>query len=72
MSLIEIPPLLKKRLEQDGALHGGVLSSLASFEPWLRLGGLPFFLEYTDHGPHHLTEVMATASSLMRIAPGLQ
>jgi molecular chaperone HtpG len=65
MSIIEIPPRLENLLKSDARLHGGVISSIAEFEPWLRMSNMPFFPEYTDHGPQHLTEVIATASSIL-------
>jgi hypothetical protein len=66
MEVIEIPKRLEAVLAKDRALHGAVLSSLVAFEPWLRLSNMPFFPEYTDHTPRHVSEVMATAGSLIQ------
>ena len=63
---IGIPDVLAEKLKEDSALYGATLQSLAEFEPLLTNSGTPFFPEYTDHGPKHVTEVLATASSLIR------
>jgi hypothetical protein len=63
---IGIPEQLENVLKRDAQLHGSVLLSLAEFEPWLRHSGTPFFPEYTDHGPKHVREVMATACVIIR------
>ena len=66
MALIELPAVFDEVLKHSDKLHGAVSLSFAEFEPWLRLSGTPFFPEYTDHGPKHVQEVMATASAIIR------
>jgi hypothetical protein len=61
---IQIPHGIEELLRNDRALHAGVLLSFAEFAPWLRSSGTPFFPEYTDHGPNHVTEVLESAVSL--------
>jgi hypothetical protein len=39
--------------------------SLAAFAPWISDNKLPFFPEFTDHGPRHISEVLATATSII-------
>jgi hypothetical protein len=63
---MNIPERLARKLEQDQALHGGILQSLAEFKPWFDQSKTPFFPEYTDHNWSHVTQTMATASSLVR------
>ena len=64
--LINIPETLANKLKANSALYGAVLQSLVEFEPWFTGSGTPFFPEYTDHGPRHITETIDTASSLIR------
>ena len=40
--------------------------SVAEFEPWLQMSGTPFFPEYTDHGPKHFSDTLATSSGIVR------
>jgi hypothetical protein len=63
--VIAIPPRLAELLAQDASLHGAVLSSLSLFEPWLASSTMPFFPEYTDHGPKHSEDVLQTIESLI-------
>lgn len=63
---IIIPETLANKLKANSALYGAVLQSFAEFEPWFTSSGTPFFPEYTDHGPLHITETIDTASSLVR------
>lgn len=63
---IDIPEALANKLKANSALYGAVLQTLTEFEPWFANSGTPFFPEYTDHGPKHVAETIATASSLIR------
>jgi molecular chaperone HtpG len=63
---IKIPEAFAAILNRDASLEGGVKLSLAEFEPWLSLSGLPFFPEYTDHGPSHINDVVTTACAIIR------
>ncbi|WP_375768856.1 ATP-binding protein [Archangium gephyra] len=63
--IIEIPPALAQILARDPGLHGAILITLRNFHPWLRTSGMPFFPGFTDHSDKHISEVLATASSLI-------
>lgn len=62
---MHIPKQLEEKLEGDAALLGAVKSSIAEFEPLIKSSGLPFFPEYTDHGPEHIEHVLQTADALI-------
>ena len=62
---MRIPKYLQKKLDEDNSLSGCVRSSIAEFEPWIKLNSLPFFPEYTDHGLAHIEGVLETANGLM-------
>ena len=62
---IAIPDRLNAVLSKDRDLHGAMLRLLERFERWLESNRVVFFREYTDHGPDHVTQVLATASSLI-------
>ncbi len=62
---MRIPNRLQELLGQDDTLHGGILSTISTFEPIIKDNKMPFFPEYTDHGIDHIESVMATASSLI-------
>jgi molecular chaperone HtpG len=66
MSTMDIPDRLAKKIEQNSALHGAILQSLAEFKPWFDNSKTPFFPEYTDHNWSHVTQTMATASALIQ------
>jgi molecular chaperone HtpG len=63
---IKIPERFAEVLKQDQKTQGGVMLSIVEFEPWLRLSGMPFFPEYTDHGPKHISDTLATSSAIIR------
>jgi molecular chaperone HtpG len=63
---VQIPQKFDDILKPDQKLHGAVMLSVAEFDPWLRLSGTPFFPEYTDHGPKHISDVLATSSAIIR------
>src|ERR1700678_1018585 len=63
---MDIPNRLAKKIEQNSALHGSVLQSLAEFKPWFDNSKTPFFREYTDHNWSHVVQTMATAASLIQ------
>ncbi len=62
---IQIPARLREVLERDRQLHGCVILTLNAFEPWLKSSGMPFFPEYTDHGPQHVEDTLLTAEALI-------
>lgn len=63
--LISLPLRLERILQEDPTLHGIVLQNFENFEPWLSGSGLPFFPEYTDHGPKHISAVLESATELI-------
>jgi molecular chaperone HtpG len=63
---VQIPEKFDDILKRNQKLHGAVMLSVTEFEPWLRLSGTPFFPEYTDHGPKHLSDTLATSSGIIR------
>jgi molecular chaperone HtpG len=63
---MNLPPKLEELLKKDSALYGAVLLSFSELEPWIQSSGIPFFPEYTEHGVNHITDVLQTASSLVR------
>jgi len=58
---IVLPVPLKKILQQDPHLHASVLGALNTVGQWLDASNMPFFPEYTEHGPAHVTSVIETA-----------
>ena len=66
MNKLRIPKRLTDTLTLSSSLYGAVLSSLAELEPWIADNKLPFFPEYTDHGPDHINQVFVTAEALIR------
>lgn len=64
--MIVIPPKIEELLSHDRVLSAAARLSFAEFEPWIEASGTPFFPEYTNHGIQHITDVLATASSLVR------
>ena len=64
-SFVAIPRRVNDLLSSDSQFQGSVLLSLNAFEPWISDNKLPFFPEFTDHGPRHISEVLATAASII-------
>lgn len=64
-SFVAIPQRVENLLSSDSQLLGAVHLSLAAFAPWISDNKLPFFPEFTDHGPRHISEVLATAASII-------
>ncbi|MEA2164452.1 MAG: molecular chaperone HtpG [Thermoanaerobaculia bacterium] len=62
---ITVPERIASLLAVSQQLNGSVLLTLAKFEKWLEANKVVFFREYTDHGPDHVNQVLATASSLI-------
>jgi histidine kinase/DNA gyrase B/HSP90-like ATPase len=65
---IQIPPRLDALLGES-PLAEAVRLSVRAFEPWIGDGtqGLFFFPEYTDHGPRHVSAVLASLEALVHI-----
>ena len=60
-----VPEKLATILSRDPQLESAVLASMAEFTPWLASSGMPFFPEYTDHGPAHVGSVLCTVAELI-------
>lgn len=65
ISNITIPSRLRKLLGRSPGLEAAVQSSLVEFGEWLSFSHVPFFPDYTDHGPSHISAVLATADNLI-------
>ena len=65
MRQILIPTRLGEVLARDTKLQGAVQTSLARFEKWIENSGVPFFRDYTDHGPVHISEVLETSEQMI-------
>lgn len=67
MRRIIIPPKLSELLQENKDVEAFVLSAISAIEPWLadETTGLPFFPEYTDHGPKHINGVLQSTTSLI-------
>ncbi len=63
--MISMPVRLADKLGSEGTLRAAVDLTLSDFIPWMASSGMPFFPEYTDHGPGHVEGVVLTASSLV-------
>ena len=63
---MQLPHRLDEILKTDRKLHAAVTLSIEEFWPWIKANKLPFFPDYTDHGPDHLQAVLNTAASLIR------
>jgi hypothetical protein len=63
--MIRLPILFEEKLSQSPTLLGEVKNTLNLFEPWLEQSGMPFFPGFTDHSPRHISDVLATAASLI-------
>ena len=62
---MKIPSTLRLILSGDRRLEACVDLSFAAFEPWLKASGMPFFPDYTDHGPEHVEGVLTTSQALI-------
>lgn len=62
---MELPKILKEKLELNPKVYAWVLSSLSRFEPWIVENRMVFFDEYTDHSIIHVEDVIRTAVDLM-------
>jgi molecular chaperone HtpG len=65
MSLYPLPSLFQDRLDEQPPLRAALDLTLENFGAWLHDSRLPFFEDYTDHGPRHIREVLATSADLM-------
>ncbi|HVE69855.1 MAG TPA: ATP-binding protein [Thermoanaerobaculia bacterium] len=61
----DIPPKLRKKLDEDPQLAGAVVLTAADFRVWFENNNLAFFPEYTDHGADHIRYVLEAACYLI-------
>lgn len=63
---IQLPQLFEAKLEGHQREKGIVFSAISSFGQWFETSGTPpFFRDYTDHGPKHVSSVLATAAAMI-------
>lgn len=62
---IQYPEFFEDRLATSKNMRSAVDGTVTAFDAWLRDSKLPFFTDYTDHGPEHLNHVMLTAAALI-------
>lgn len=63
--MIRIPAYIKDLLSLDGALSGAVSEWFQLYEVIFEFSHVPFFGDYTDHGPNHITSVLGGAERLI-------
>ncbi len=64
-SHISVPSRLKLLLSQDQRLEGAITSAVDDFSVWFAENRTPFFVDYTDHGVQHISNVLASADALI-------
>lgn len=62
---IILPELFEQKLKTNRQLRSAVDGTIEDFSVWLTDSKLPFFVDYTDHGVDHLSQVLETASRLI-------
>jgi molecular chaperone HtpG len=62
---IVVPARLGDLLAKDSSFESAVKKTVSDFDSWISLNKLIFFPEYTDHGPAHISSVLATCVGLM-------
>ena len=62
---IEIPSRFREIIAGNPRLKTATEKSLYEIASLLQVSKLPFFPEYTDHGPRHIYEVLVTAEQLV-------
>jgi len=63
--MIDIPPSFDRILSRAADVSAAIKKTVVDFDAWISRNSLVFFPEYTDHGPQHITSVLATAAQLM-------
>src|SRR6266576_2009293 len=62
---IAIPHRIQAILDNRSDLSAAVKKTVSNFDSWISRSSLTFFPEYTDHGPQHITDVLASAENIM-------
>jgi len=67
MSRITIPQHFQELIASNAATNSGASDSICTLEPWLsdETTGLPFFPDFTDHGPNHVNKVLRAGADLV-------
>ncbi len=63
---MRVPTFLDSLIRKNMQLSAGIGTALAAIDPIIRSSRLPFFPEYTDHGPKHNEEVLQTAVDIIQ------
>ncbi len=67
---IQIPDEIDRILDRAEDVCDPVRNTLSLYSGWLVASKLPFFPEYTDHGPTHISAVLASAEHLISVSTG--
>lgn len=62
---MNIPSRIAELLSRDVALHSAVLEAISTVSPWAQDNKTIFFPEYTDHSLVHMSDVLASADSII-------
>lgn len=65
VQIFDIPPTFQTLLNSQEVLPAAAQSALALYAQWLPQSKLPFFPEYTDHGPVHISSVLNSVDQLL-------
>lgn len=65
ITIVSLPPKFKEILEKDEKFSLQVKNVIEPYSDILKLNGMEFFPEYTDHSINHIEEVLQTAEMLI-------
>ena len=65
ITIISLPPKFKEILDKDEKFSLQVKNVIEPYSDILKLNGMEFFPEYTDHSINHIEEVLKTAEMLI-------
>lgn len=63
--MLVIPPRLAEILQPKPSLNAAIQSALDGYSSFLEVSRLPFFPDFTDHGPTHIQSVLGTCDWLI-------
>jgi molecular chaperone HtpG len=63
--MIDYPARIAEKLGQDKMLRSVVDGATSRLGSWLAASRMPFFPDYSDHGPVHVEETLNTAAALV-------
>jgi len=64
-NLIQYPAFFEQKLQADQQMRSAIDAALTSVVDILKISRLPFFPDYTDHGPQHLSNVLDISDKLL-------